>query len=70
MTKKELNKIKIYLKKTDRKLLAEKYKVTEDYVRAIIRGSRHNDMILEACINMAFKIKNKKEKLSQKIAQL
>lgn len=74
MTVKELNKVKRYLKPEDKKKIAKKYKVTAVYIRAILRGDRRNEIILDELIDMALHIKSlqdaKKEKRSQKISKL
>jgi len=74
MKVKELNRIKIYLKPEDKKRIAKKNKVKANYVRAILRGERFKEKILEDLIDRALQIKAAQEaklqKRSQKISQL
>ena len=70
MTLKELNNIKKYLSPTERKKIAKKFNVTSSYIRDILRNARHNDNIIESCINRALLLKSKKEKLTKKASQL
>lgn len=72
MNTKELKRVNEYLSVIDRKKIADKFNVTEGYVRLILRGCRRNDDIVHECVDVALRnkkrIKTKSDKLSQKLA--